>query len=339
MMITCPKCGFVQPQDRYCAKCGVDMENFKPSVPPLLSRILSSPIFHILLAFVLVFIVIIFVRKHSQEEFISRVEFLKGGPTVMTRQTVTHGNPAAPALPPTAPPPPPPPPPLATEKIAEVAHEEDSKKSADTIHVRVLFAEVDHQTMEGLRRYSRETGQFTEFGDFRAGALPAAHKANSERGVRILERKEEKLDRDHMSANATVGVPTSPTAPEDSELGLTYSVNLTHIEPNLIRGEIEVMHLFHETTDLNDAPVRRTYPSTTFELSPGMSWMVTLNLPLVPQVPPEDGEPSNADGIMRIFQSPQYKSRQTEFTLFFEFDRQFDKPAGTQNAGKNAHAD
>lgn len=29
-MIECPKCGFHQPPDRYCANCGIDMENFKP---------------------------------------------------------------------------------------------------------------------------------------------------------------------------------------------------------------------------------------------------------------------------------------------------------------------
>jgi hypothetical protein len=332
MMITCPKCGFAQPEDRYCAKCGVDMESFKPSAPPLAKRILSSPILHILLAFVLVFIVIIFVRKHSQEEFISRVEFLKGGPTLMTRQTLLRGGTAAaPAAPPVVPQIPaanttPP------ERSAEPLREEENKRpTADSVHVRVLFAEVDHQSMENLRGYSRATGQFTEFGDFKAGALPANRKANSERGVRVLEHHEEKLDREHLNASFTAGYHTG----EDTELGLTYSITINQIDPNVIRGEIEVMHLFHESTDLNDAPVRRTYPSTTFELSPGMSWMVTLNLPTAQQMPPEGDEPSNPDGIMRIFQSPQYKSRQTEFTLFFEFDR----PALNPNAGKNSHAD
>lgn len=34
MMHECPKCGFVQPKDRYCANCGLDIENYTPAPPP-----------------------------------------------------------------------------------------------------------------------------------------------------------------------------------------------------------------------------------------------------------------------------------------------------------------
>jgi hypothetical protein len=32
MMMTCPKCGFEQPTDQFCAKCGVNVDSFKPTV-------------------------------------------------------------------------------------------------------------------------------------------------------------------------------------------------------------------------------------------------------------------------------------------------------------------
>lgn len=36
MLINCPRCGFSQPKDQYCAQCGVDMQSFKPKeLPPL----------------------------------------------------------------------------------------------------------------------------------------------------------------------------------------------------------------------------------------------------------------------------------------------------------------
>ena len=41
-MVTCPRCHFVQPKDRYCAQCGVDMTTFKVKEPSLLNRLSSS---------------------------------------------------------------------------------------------------------------------------------------------------------------------------------------------------------------------------------------------------------------------------------------------------------
>lgn len=38
MLLNCPRCGFSQPKDQYCAQCGVDMISFKPKEAPLLVR-------------------------------------------------------------------------------------------------------------------------------------------------------------------------------------------------------------------------------------------------------------------------------------------------------------
>lgn len=53
-MQTCPKCGFSQPPDKYCAQCGVDMDTFIPKEPPLRKKLFGSSIFYIflLIAFV-----------------------------------------------------------------------------------------------------------------------------------------------------------------------------------------------------------------------------------------------------------------------------------------------
>lgn len=315
MLITCPKCGFSQPQDRYCAKCGIDIENYKPISPPIFKQIVSNPFLHIFLIFLAVAIVIIFVRKHSQLEMANRVQFLKGGPTVVSRKTTgTNKNSNAPPAPPL--------PASSSNNSLSVASAErpdpttdDNKKTInENVGVKIIFAEVDHQTMEILRQESRSTGQFTEFGDFKAGALPNIKKSLHEKGVRSLHRIEDKFDKDGNNISASVGASLG----DGNFLGLTYAITLHRVDPNTISGEIEMLQNFHETSDLSEAPVKRTYPSTTFELSAGQGWMITLNLPTVPQ---EDSDNASSNGIMRIFQSPQYKSKQTEFTLFFEFDK------------------
>ena len=47
MMIECPKCGFAQPKDKFCAKCGVDVDLFEPQKPPIYKRILKSTAFQL----------------------------------------------------------------------------------------------------------------------------------------------------------------------------------------------------------------------------------------------------------------------------------------------------
>ncbi len=41
-MINCPKCGFRQPKDEFCAQCGVHMDSFQPEVTPLGRRLAKN---------------------------------------------------------------------------------------------------------------------------------------------------------------------------------------------------------------------------------------------------------------------------------------------------------
>lgn len=52
MIIECPKCKFSQPQDVYCAQCGIDMATFKAPEEPTLKRVLQSPLFGMTLVFI-----------------------------------------------------------------------------------------------------------------------------------------------------------------------------------------------------------------------------------------------------------------------------------------------
>jgi hypothetical protein len=316
-MVDCPKCGFSQPSDRYCAKCGVDMENFTPKPKPVGLRILNHPALYAVTAAVLVMGLIFFIRQHQKEEMAARVQFLKGGPVIADRkvQPLTTKNfgaqtPAATAA--VAAPPPElgaAPPPLG----GPTARALDSAQS-DVVTVHILYAEVDHETMEMLRAESQSTQQHTDFGDFRAGALPAKIHPSRERGVRVLERIEKHFDSRALSQRWFVGhkIPES----EDG-LGITTLINMeAFAKGGNFKGEIEIQRNFLEEGSSDEAPVRKNYPSTSFELSRGMSWMINLKLPQTPQEDPT----TSSEGLMRIFQSAQYKSKQTEFTVFFEFD-------------------
>lgn len=63
-MINCPKCGFSQPPDQFCAKCGVNVQTYIPKAIPVHMKMLKSPGVRTT-AFILVIAVgILFVQKN-----------------------------------------------------------------------------------------------------------------------------------------------------------------------------------------------------------------------------------------------------------------------------------
>src|SRR5665213_2534728 len=85
MMMDCPRCGFAQPKDRYCASCGLDIDNFTAKPKPLLVRLLQNPNVHLGLIGILVFLIVGYIF-YSQRGLVSRqVSALFDGTPVASR--------------------------------------------------------------------------------------------------------------------------------------------------------------------------------------------------------------------------------------------------------------
>lgn len=54
MIIDCPRCGFSQPKDRYCANCGLDIDHFKPAPEPKLKALAQNTFIQITLVAIVV---------------------------------------------------------------------------------------------------------------------------------------------------------------------------------------------------------------------------------------------------------------------------------------------
>ncbi len=95
MLVNCPKCGFSQPQDKYCAKCGVDMESFQPTQVSLVGRIFLHPALHISLIVVLVVVAVGYIKAKNREKqsFLAQVERLQNGPVILDRTEPTPDKP------------------------------------------------------------------------------------------------------------------------------------------------------------------------------------------------------------------------------------------------------
>lgn len=84
MMVNCPRCGFSQPEDQYCAQCGVDMLNYQPARKPLWRRIAASTIFQVFVLAVVVTLVFSYAREKRQRELAERIAEVESARSTQT---------------------------------------------------------------------------------------------------------------------------------------------------------------------------------------------------------------------------------------------------------------
>lgn len=100
MMVSCPKCGFTQPKDRYCASCGIDMLAFKPAEKPISQKLLSNWVVQVIVLAVVVAVAYSWIRNSNKIE--ERVADIDDAPNLrvieeMERHVVDPRPPSPPA--------------------------------------------------------------------------------------------------------------------------------------------------------------------------------------------------------------------------------------------------
>jgi len=71
MMIECPRCGFEQPKDQFCASCGLDIEHYVAKPKPVLVQLLQNPNLHLTLIGISIVLVVGYIF-YSQREVVSK---------------------------------------------------------------------------------------------------------------------------------------------------------------------------------------------------------------------------------------------------------------------------
>lgn len=329
MLVNCPKCGFSQPQDRFCAKCGVDMSSFRPASPSIGKRLLGSPFFHLSIILLLALLIVYFIRTQPQDFGFSKTPSAKAGPFVIEKHD--DEKPPARGFMPDQPPPTLPETNSPTTTVAALmakAPEPEENKSR-SIKAKITYAEVDRNILEALKQESISSGQYSELGDFKAGAIPEiGKKISKEMGIGILQKTEKQFD----SANPTQQWFLGHKYEGDFEIGFTTALSLRANEDGTLHGELEILRSLKESRE--GAPVKRAYPITTFDIPSSSGWMVTMNLPR--QIDQDEGEGLAPEGILRLFRSARFRAGTSEFTLFIEFDTPATNSAGrTRNESRD----
>lgn len=338
MLINCPRCGFSQPKDRYCANCGVDIDTYKPKPTSFVKKILASPLFHITIIALIVFASVIVIKQRQKEELQARINFLKSGPVMVERQNsqpetqvsispetqnslVEDSNSSGENTSEIAP---------TAVGSAETMVAASASNTTTTIlgnaastrgatataplRMIVRYLEIDKTLLNTWSEEAKATGQQKVFEGVNMGPLLQAAAKLQSPGVRTLQVIERNMDPSNPGQEWFLGTHQG-TDPE-AQMGFFSSLVLNEFRENLYRGDIEVQRAFRNPNDPTRTIERVSFGSP-FEISGNTAYMMWGILPsrYATNLPAE----ANADPVLQIFRSQNFLAGQTEFTLVIQF--------------------
>lgn len=320
-MITCPKCGFSQPQDQYCAKCGVDMQSFKPAPAPLAVRLLSNSKLIAGLVIASLLLGALFLINQRQSFFSSNSS---SGPIVLERRELADllDDSLEPSVEET---------PL-TNELDEPSTKVSSSLTFETnqekvvpstphaatkqipLHVRLTFLEIPADLASAVIEELASTPQFMRTDDFTVGvAENVATKLQRRAGLQVLELVEKELDSEKKSAQWFSGIESEGSP----HVGLSFffEENTRESKPdNILKVDFEILKSFLEAGQ--NEPSKSNFPGSV-DLAANQALVIIGGLPR--NLTLEDGV--QAPSYFKIFHSPFYRNRQSEFTIVIEFVR------------------
>lgn len=343
MLINCPRCGFQQPNDKYCAQCGVDMETFKPTTPPAWKRFFGNPLIQLSLVVLVAGSVGITLYQKGQQNLERRVSYLKS--TVQINSTSGESTET------TAPPDeaqmanqsseaadgevnayrvePPQPPAEATATVSsdlapapspeELENQGAAKAPKSEAHLIVYYAEVPRGRLNAIFTTSRATGQFMNFNEYTAGILPDFKKNVLDRSEIIILHKE---DRPLRTARTLQWSYSAKNRMNPSmEVGLTTFFELGEVENNNLRGNLEIQRNWLEPSPNGSLELQRKSFPAIFEIGGETGFFMSGVLPPGPEI----GGPIEEDlmnfEVYKILRSPRFRAGQSEFVIFVDFEK------------------
>lgn len=189
MLVRCPKCNFSQPQDQYCAQCGIDMLSFKPIDLPIHKKLVKSGLFQFMFVLILgTMIAYLVVNTNQPQQWVQRINRFKtlsipnSAPvkTALAEASTENTDDMTAA----APPPPPP------EVVIEAASQQQLNNFANTntdrtqttsaaiaskthaIKVKIMMIEIDREFLNSLFQYAQNQNFLLTDSGIKAASIP-----------------------------------------------------------------------------------------------------------------------------------------------------------------------
>jgi hypothetical protein len=347
MLISCPRCGFQQPQDKYCAQCGVDMESYKPQSAPFWKTFLKNPVLHVTLLVAVVAGGSFYIYKNNQSETTSiastsrptvrmnssnnlpppppaapdpQVQLAAGGVTETstggattassTESNDTDANKALAAAKAFAD--------SHSDKVPDEPKKENravAAKGGSGPHLTVTYAEVIRPMLGRMIESSRGTGQFMNFADYSAGIIPGLDKRIQAAGVKVLHKEERTLAGNKtLQWSYSIKDRNNPSV----EIGLTTFFEIADVDGNSLRGNVEIQRTWREGSATGGFEVQRKSFPAIFEIGNGMGFLMSGVMPTQSNL--ENDDELTAIDVYKILRSPQFRAGESEFVIFVEYD-------------------
>ncbi len=307
MLINCPRCGFSQPQDQYCAQCGIDMQRYKPKEQPLLAQIFGNTAFQIIALLIATFLVGQYIlTKPAPRKFVQRmIHPVTKSESVRVAEEETAQSARS----------------QASDSENEDSSTESSARAAtgggaetaavaggaaksaldpNTHLIRLSFAEVPVETVTKWISESNSAGLYQSLTDYSVGILTNFSAQNDK--FQSLKAADLKILAGSSASNLS-GIMNDDST---QLIGMTVNVELKSIENETLLGSINVNKTSSQGTE--------GYPSE-FELPKGSAFF------LIGALKVENFQTDRTKLTMppfQIFKSQDFMTRKTEFVIILE---------------------
>jgi hypothetical protein len=334
-MMECPRCGFQQPTDQFCAKCGVNVQTYVKKPKPLFVRLLQNPNFHLsLIAILIVFVVgwIFYSRANDVKLEVGRLV----GTPISSRDAADpaevaaqskmreEAQQAAESAPPEVKQAPTEALTAAREDAASepitIADSTSPEKAAATVaaptpsKVEVSYWEIPREILLPVLQQAQPVGQGN---GARAYFLPQNAKLNE-----ILNSGAQSLAAAKtMSASqgTQMTVETPPTSPEMFQFGLMVQMTKAEAKNLAVRFDSRLVLPQPEPAGAAQPAVRRAAVSALSGASPlTSSNAIAIVFEPMNRRPSEEILARAGDGPWSVFSSPEYRSGLTDWVIVIE---------------------
>ena len=343
MLVNCPKCGFQQPIDKYCAQCGVDMETFKPAAAPLIQRIFGNTIVQLSLLVLAAGGLGTFLYKNgpSQAETVA----VNSTSSVQINANASSSAPAASSFEGQMAPVPADTEAQSTEAAAQdivAARMDGTAIPASTLETQaspasadkrtlaasasgpsliVTYAEVPRASYQALveSTHSTPNGAYMNFTGYSAGILPGLRGLlNAGTFKMTVLHKETRSVASAKTLQWFYGLKDPRTS---SDIGFTTFVVLADNDPNdnALRGSMDVQRGWREPVGGGTLEYQRRNFPAEFEITTRTGFFMSGVMPPKSNIP-NDEELTSID-VFKILRSAPFQRGESEFVIFVEFAR------------------